>query len=44
MINGLSLDESIKAKLSQARIQINETKSVVIAKPEKNFIPNDDSD
>ena len=44
MINGLSLDESIKAKLSQARTQINEKKSVVIAKPEKNFIPNDDSD
>lgn len=40
MINGQSLEEPFKDKLSQARCKINETKSISIVKPDKNnFLP-----
>lgn len=38
MIESRYLDESVKAKLSAARTQTGETKSVVILKPEKNYL------
>ncbi|EKE04677.1 MAG: DNA polymerase III PolC [uncultured bacterium] len=44
MIRGSRLEDYIRDKLSQARTQINETKSVVIVKPEKNFITENGND
>ncbi|OGI05028.1 MAG: hypothetical protein A2287_11145 [Candidatus Melainabacteria bacterium RIFOXYA12_FULL_32_12] len=40
MIRGSSLEDYIREKLSQARTQISESKSVIIVKPDKNFITN----
>ncbi len=37
MVNGTSLDDDIKEKLSQARVQVNESRSIVVQKPEKNI-------
>ncbi len=38
MVNGTSLDDDVKEKLSQARVQVNESRSIVVQKPEKNII------
>lgn len=43
MIRGSSLEEFIREKLSLARTQISENKSVIIVKPDKNFITNNDN-
>lgn len=43
MIDSNNLDESIKQRLSLARTQMGESKSVNIQKPDKNFIPPNDN-
>ena len=43
MIRSSSLDESMKEKLNQGRTQVSENKTVIIVKPDKNFIPGNGS-